>query len=458
MHVNVDDDGFLTSFRTTGLGTSKLAMLIAAAFGAMLLIIFYRSPVMPPGSSSAMQSVRAVSVGLLLIAVFVIAVLPAFALRNYLLVIGLPSATGVLLISAGSWEYAIYLPERFPIMVASAMFGYWLCYSCTRLPPGIILTFCGTSQAIISAAVVQTGADSAPSIFIHLTCANILGFASAKHMEARERELYVRRKRLVALNSRLVRREADAIRLSEQNRNLVALVGHDLRQPVAGMNLYLSMLKAESSDGRCGNLGEIVASIQACTIALEQSLDRVMHPFEDAVCVVGADKGGLVDINNLMQRVHLVFQSNAAAHQVLFRVRYDHSQKVIGCSSEPLLWSIVSNLISNSIKFRRTEGISGRSWVLVNCVRLGERIRIDVADNGIGFGSLHNDEIFASGVRLTGEAVDSYPSYGLGLASVKDAMNSLSDHHLAVRSVPGSGTRIRLYLPAADPGQRHEVQ
>jgi len=105
-----------------------------------------------------------------------------------------------------------------------------------------------------------------------------------------------------------------------------------------------------------------------------------------------------------------------------------------------LVGRIVQNLVSNAIKYTRTEG-----RVLVGLRPRGNRIRLDIIDTGIGFSREQQNLIFGEFARLE-RGARMAPGLGLGLSIVSRLVAAMGVS-LEIDSAEGRGSRFSLYLP-----------
>ncbi len=101
------------------------------------------------------------------------------------------------------------------------------------------------------------------------------------------------------------------------------------------------------------------------------------------------------------------------------------------------------NLLSNALKFVPP---GAAPQVTIRTRRLGEWIRIEFEDNGIGIPTEYLDRIFGVFQRLN--RAESYPGAGMGLAIVRRAVERMSGRY-GVTSTPGKGSRFWIDLLAA---------
>lgn len=113
-------------------------------------------------------------------------------------------------------------------------------------------------------------------------------------------------------------------------------------------------------------------------------------------------------------------------------------------SGDPvLLVMLFQNLFANAVKFARP-GVPPH--VSVHAQPEAQGWRIDVADNGIGIEPQYLDQVTRPFARLHPRA--QYPGAGMGLASC-DKIAKAHGGRLWLDSVPGQGTVVHVWLPAA---------
>lgn len=118
-------------------------------------------------------------------------------------------------------------------------------------------------------------------------------------------------------------------------------------------------------------------------------------------------------------------------------------------SDRALIQRIVSNLVSNALKFTPAGGkVSSHARSTSS-----GGIRFDVVDTGIGIPSEFQKAIFQDFFQVEAGDARRFGGVGLGLALVKTAVANLSGK-IEVKSEPGKGSIFSVELPALVPPER----
>lgn len=100
----------------------------------------------------------------------------------------------------------------------------------------------------------------------------------------------------------------------------------------------------------------------------------------------------------------------------------------------------VINLIENGLKY------SGEPHLVLETGKNNGDYFLSVKDNGIGFESKYNKDIFKKFFRIPTGDIHNVKGFGLGLNFVKKIIDA---HHgrITVNSIPGIGTEFKIILP-----------
>jgi signal transduction histidine kinase len=140
-------------------------------------------------------------------------------------------------------------------------------------------------------------------------------------------------------------------------------------------------------------------------------------------------------------------QAEIQSQKAQVSVQGDH---VVLQADPTLLKLVITNLLKNALSFV-APGVQPQ--VTVRSAVAQGVCRIEVTDNGIGISPEDQARLFTPFVRLHG--VEEYPGIGLGLATVRKAIE-LMGGHVGVTSVPGGGSTFWLELSGME-GDEHDT-
>ena len=151
-----------------------------------------------------------------------------------------------------------------------------------------------------------------------------------------------------------------------------------------------------------------------------------------------------VDVNQLVRKLTTAAQPLATQRRIALRVQCDAAVPVLAADEEKID-TIISNLISNAVKFTPPDGV-----IEVETSRQGEYVRIAVSDTGIGIAKDDQARIFERFVQIDGSASREFPGTGLGLALAKELVE-LHGGRIHVESEPQRGSCFWIHLPITTP-------
>ncbi len=267
--------------------------------------------------------------------------------------------------------------------------------------------------------------------------------------EARLRTLSAELDLLV--QERTAQLQASIIDLQRSNENLqqfAYVASHDLQEPLRKIQSFGDLLSSQYGI----QLGQGIDHVQR----MQKSASRMSMLIRDLLAFsrisTQQETNQLVPINEVLATVLgdldlLVQETGAVIHvDPLPTVRGERSQ----------LSQLFQNLVSNAIKFRRTDATpvlritskvlpAGELPTSVQPARLvASYNRIDIIDNGIGFDEKYLGRIFQVFQRLHNRA--NYPGTGIGLAICEKVVTNHNGVITATSQV-GKGATFTVYLP-----------
>jgi signal transduction histidine kinase len=234
-------------------------------------------------------------------------------------------------------------------------------------------------------------------------------------------------------------REVTADRELDRMRDaFVATVSHELRTPLTSISGFLEMMQEEEH-----GLGE---SGKHYLDVIRRSTSRLHALVEDLLLIAQIEakrvelQFGPVDFVELTSRAVEAQRPTAAEKGVTLEVVADHPPMVRGDSNR--LTQVLDNLVSNAVKFTNDGGA-----VNVSVSAEGSKVRLVVADTGIGVPVDEQGQVFSRFFRSSTATRLAIPGTGLGLA-ISRALVEQHEGTITFESQEGEGTRVVVTLPS----------
>jgi PAS domain S-box-containing protein len=250
--------------------------------------------------------------------------------------------------------------------------------------------------------------------------------------------------RIEAATRELRMKRDDALNASYDKTRFLATASHDLRQPMHALGLFVGELQTKlTTKEQHKVVGKIEESVDALSKLLDALLD--ISKLDAGVVVVNIKS---FSIEELLTRLASEYTPLAQSKGINLRL----VPSSVYVSSDPvLLERILFNLITNAIRYTP---VGGR--VLVGCRLRGDRLRIEVRDNGIGIQAKDQSRIFREFIQLANPERDRGKGLGLGLAIVERTAKLLK-HHISLQSEPEKGSTFAVYVPIITEATRETV-
>jgi signal transduction histidine kinase len=240
--------------------------------------------------------------------------------------------------------------------------------------------------------------------------------------------------------ARLRGRERDALRRAQAalaaRDEMLGIVAHDLRNPLAVISMRASILRETSSSEKVRRGAESIEKVAEQMERLIRSLldVSIIEAGRFAVSPTRCEVGGLV-------RESLTMFEGAAEKKQIELVAAIEPGLDVRADRERVI-QVLSNLLGNAIKFT-PEG--GRVQVAAG----GDagRVRFSVTDTGPGISPAHLDHVFD---RYWKEDGATAKGTGLGLFIARSIVEAHGGQ-ISAASTPGSGASFTFTLPADSP-------
>jgi signal transduction histidine kinase len=224
-------------------------------------------------------------------------------------------------------------------------------------------------------------------------------------------------------------RRANAATLAREQ--LLAIVAHDLRNPLTAITIAVAGLQLTPA--------EELSSRRNLKV-IERSSLRMDHLIGDLVDATHIEQGDFVverapeRLDGLLQEVIDLFTPQAEEHRITIAVASSPGDSVVFCDRNRIM-QVLGNLIGNALKFTPADG-----RITVRTSERGETIRFEVEDTGAGIKPEHLAHIFERYWKSEPRGT------GLGLFIAKSIV-AAHGGELRVQSVPGRGALFSFELP-----------
>ena len=222
-------------------------------------------------------------------------------------------------------------------------------------------------------------------------------------------------------------------------RSLLSAVSRDLRTPLAAAKVAVSSLRANDVTFSAHDTAELLATIEESLDQLTALVGNLLDSSRLAANVVRPELRQ-VSLAETVQRVLVSIGrgSTGLSHPSIDRVNVEVGGTAAMADAE-LLERVLANLIDNALRH------APNSMVRINAGRVGDRVLIDVIDEGPGIPQGSSEDLFAPFQRLG----DSASTCGVGLGlSVARGFTEAMGGSISATDTPGGGLTIIVDLAA----------
>ena len=238
--------------------------------------------------------------------------------------------------------------------------------------------------------------------------------------------------------------KAEAIaRADELRRSLLSAVSHDLRTPLAAAKAAVSSLRSDDVGFSPEDTAELLATVEESVDQLTALVGNLLDSSRLAAGVVRPELRR-VYLEEVVPRALLGIRRAATGFggNGPDRVKVEVDDAVV-MADPGLLERVLVNLIDNALRYA-PDGV-----VRVNAGRVGERVLINVVDEGPGVPRGAEEQMFEPFQRLGDH--DNSSGVGLGLSVARGFVEAMGGT-VAATDTPGGGLTVVVDLAAPDGG------
>jgi hypothetical protein len=220
-------------------------------------------------------------------------------------------------------------------------------------------------------------------------------------------------------------------KLNDELNKFVYSVSHDLRSPLMSILGVLELSKMENDSFN----PTYTKIIEDCVLKLDAYLRNIIDYY------INSKSGELLEDINFQELINDILKSqNKIDDGVFIETNVKQSEEFIGDLFR--IKVILSNLISNAIKFKNPENTEHKILIIINANQ--KSVYITITDNGIGILQEHLEHIFKMFFRTL--TANEKQGSGIGLYIVKEALEKIGGT-IEVASSLETGTSFKIFIP-----------
>ncbi len=247
------------------------------------------------------------------------------------------------------------------------------------------------------------------------------------------------------LGAAVVLDDVTQFRLLDQLKgDFVATVGHELKTPLTGLRMAVHLLLEEA-------VGPLAPKQVELLIDARDNAERLFALVEQLLALARLEDRReflaleRVPVEDLFRRAADAVAVRAADKAV--SVVVEDTSAVPPLAADPVRFGhALDNLLTNAVTYTPPGGTITLSAEVAD----GDRVRLTVADTGVGIPADQLPHVFEKFFRVPGD--DHPPGTGLGLAIVREIV-AAHDGDITCESTLGVGTTFRITMPTGKEGR-----
>lgn len=245
--------------------------------------------------------------------------------------------------------------------------------------------------------------------------------------------LILRSWRLSKRNNIMLKKALASLEQSQQeNTRMMQIVAHDLRNPIGAIATIAGMMLEQHRPEDDRMMLEMIKTSGQNSLILVSDLLQV-HTRAEELKKEPADLYSM--LHYCIELLH--HKADAKAQKMVLQASH-----ITAPVNREKFWRVISNLISNAIKFSPTGAV-----ITIKLQEMPQHVLISVEDHGIGIPDEMKDKIFDMFTLAKRSGTAGEQAFGLGLAISKQIIEAHGGR-IWFETLPGNGTTFYVELPA----------
>ena len=226
------------------------------------------------------------------------------------------------------------------------------------------------------------------------------------------RQILRKNKELEEITKKAKKSEEEALIANETKSKFLANMSHEIRTPLNAIIGFSDILSSSNMEANDKEKAEIISkSAKALLNIINDILD--ISKIESGKYEVSKTN---FDLKDLLEQIVQLYAVNTKEKNIRFLYTLDESIPNFVFSDETKLKQVLSNIISNAIKFTPNNGKVSFDVKLLTLNENTASVRFSVKDEGIGISPENQKSIFEPFSQADGTISRKYGGTGLGLA------------------------------------------
>ena len=222
---------------------------------------------------------------------------------------------------------------------------------------------------------------------------------------------------------------------SREKDRILRTVAHDLRNPLGGIASLTSIMVEET-----GYDTDLQYQLKIIKDTSSDTLELINEILEATNNTSTELKKQLVDVNSLLNNsIELLKFKASEKHQEIILDALDTTEQLY--INREMIWRVISNLISNAIKFSPVG-----ETIHLKSVNETNHVKISITDHGIGIPHELKDKVFNMFTDAKRAGTIGEKSFGLGLSICKQIIEK-HQGKIWFESTAGKGTTFYVRMP-----------
>lgn len=226
---------------------------------------------------------------------------------------------------------------------------------------------------------------------------------------------------------------------SRNKSNILKVIAHDLRSPVASIVMLTDLIESKNKDK------EIAEMLGMMKTAGNNTLNLMVDILEEANPSIVDKPEELVDVylNNTVKQAVAFLQLKATEKKQKIECELPAKPIIVRATEENML-RVINNIVGNAIKFSRES-----SKIKIVLEQINNKARVSVTDSGIGIPKDMQSQVFELFTKVGRKGTSGEKTYGLGLSICKQIIESFGGE-IWFESKEGQGTVFYFTLPVIE--------